>query len=68
MRTDEDLLSDLGFEATPANLLTVPIYVWACILTCAVGYYADKWGNRGYFNLYVVKYSFLTHRSIIFYH
>ncbi|GJJ11312.1 hypothetical protein Clacol_005544 [Clathrus columnatus] len=39
------------FEATPANLLTVPIYVWACFLTCGVGYFADKYGHRGYFNL-----------------
>jgi len=45
------IISQLGFQATPANLLTVPIYVWACILTCAVGYFADRWGNRGYFNL-----------------
>lgn len=45
------IINQLGFEATPANLLTVPIYVWACILTCGVGYYADRWGNRGYFNL-----------------
>lgn len=42
---------DLGFTATPANLLSVPIYVFACMLTCTVGYYADRMGNRGYFNL-----------------
>ncbi|KAF8497681.1 MFS general substrate transporter [Gautieria morchelliformis] len=41
----------LGFSATPANLLTVPVYVLACIMTCGVGFYADRWGNRGYFNL-----------------
>ncbi|KIJ54472.1 hypothetical protein M422DRAFT_200255 [Sphaerobolus stellatus SS14] len=40
-----------GFKATPANLLTVPVYAFACVLTCAVGYFADKIGNRGYFNL-----------------
>ncbi|KAF8575199.1 MFS general substrate transporter [Ramaria rubella] len=45
------IINQVRFEATPANLLTVPIYVWACILTCGVGWYADKWGNRGYFNL-----------------
>lgn len=41
----------LGFTATPANLLSVPIYVFACVLTCVVGFYADRIGNRGYFNL-----------------
>ncbi|PPQ68415.1 hypothetical protein CVT26_006087 [Gymnopilus dilepis] len=40
-----------GFTATPANLLTVPVYVFACIVTCAVGYFADRWGKRGYFNI-----------------
>ncbi|KIJ55289.1 hypothetical protein M422DRAFT_23900 [Sphaerobolus stellatus SS14] len=45
------IINQLGFKATPANLLTVPVYTWACILTCVVGYYADKKGNRGYFNL-----------------
>ncbi|PPQ63105.1 hypothetical protein CVT24_005816 [Panaeolus cyanescens] len=38
-------------QATPANLLTVPVYVAACIATCGVGFYADKWGRRGYFNI-----------------
>jgi len=45
------IINQLGFKATPANLLSVPIYVFACILTCIVGYYADRIGNRGYFNL-----------------
>ena len=40
-----------GFDATPANLLSVPVYVFAGIVTCIVGYYADRLGNRGYFNL-----------------
>ncbi|KAF9269232.1 MFS general substrate transporter [Marasmius fiardii PR-910] len=40
-----------GFRATPANLLTVPVYVFACIITCLVGFLADKYGRRGYFNL-----------------
>lgn len=40
-----------GFEATPANLLSVPIYVLAAIQTCLVGYYADRLGRRGFFNL-----------------
>ncbi|KAF5373271.1 hypothetical protein D9615_007392 [Tricholomella constricta] len=41
----------IGYKATPANLLTVPVYVFACIITCAVGYTADRVGHRGYFNI-----------------
>ncbi|PPQ78684.1 hypothetical protein CVT25_010705 [Psilocybe cyanescens] len=40
-----------GFTATPANLLTVPVYTFACIITCGVGFLADRWGRRGYFNV-----------------
>ncbi|KXN84250.1 hypothetical protein AN958_12823 [Leucoagaricus sp. SymC.cos] len=41
----------IGFKATPANLLTVPVYVFACIITCIVNFCADRYGHRGYFNL-----------------
>ena len=43
----------LGFEATPANLLTVPVYVLAGIWTCTVGFLADRYGRRGYFTMFV---------------
>lgn len=39
-----------GYSATPANLLSVPIYVWACILTIGVGFLADKQGHRIIYN------------------
>ncbi|KAK0202559.1 MFS general substrate transporter [Desarmillaria ectypa] len=45
------IISQASFKATPANLLTVPVYVFACIVTCLVGFFADRWGRRGYFNL-----------------
>ncbi|KAJ3743662.1 MFS general substrate transporter [Lentinula detonsa] len=45
------LYPQLGFKATPANLLTVPVYAFACLITCIVGFLADRWGRRGYFNL-----------------
>jgi len=45
------IINQLGFTATPANLLTVPVYVFACIITCGVGFLADRWGRRGYFNV-----------------
>ncbi|KAL4255960.1 MFS transporter superfamily protein [Pleurotus pulmonarius] len=40
-----------GYQATPANLLTVPVYVFACIVTCCVGFAADRWGHRGLLNI-----------------
>lgn len=49
------IINELGFDATPANLLTVPVYVWACIMTCIVGFLADRWGRRGYFNLVLLS-------------
>ncbi|TDL26740.1 MFS general substrate transporter [Rickenella mellea] len=45
------IINQLGFQATRANLLTVPVYAFACLVTCCVGYLADKHGHRGYFNL-----------------
>ncbi|KIK94523.1 hypothetical protein PAXRUDRAFT_142638 [Paxillus rubicundulus Ve08.2h10] len=39
------------YKATPANLLTVPVYTLACISTCTVGFLADRYRNRGLFNL-----------------
>lgn len=45
------IISELGYTATPANLLTVPVYVLACIFTCGVGYIADRRGGRGYLNI-----------------
>ncbi|KAI0079386.1 MFS general substrate transporter [Panus rudis PR-1116 ss-1] len=45
------IINQLGYTATPANLLTVPIYVVACIVTCLVGLYADRKGQRGYVNI-----------------
>ncbi|CAE6423264.1 unnamed protein product [Rhizoctonia solani] len=45
------IINQLGYTATPANLLSVPVYTWACILTIGVGYMADRIGNRGVFNL-----------------
>ncbi|KAJ7117790.1 major facilitator superfamily domain-containing protein [Mycena epipterygia] len=44
-----------GFNATPANLLTVPIYAFAAIVTCCVGFYADKYGRRGYCNIVMLS-------------
>ncbi|KAL5531265.1 hypothetical protein ACEPAG_4142 [Sanghuangporus baumii] len=45
------IINQLGFQATPANLLTVPVYVLACLWTCTVGFLADRYGRRGYFTI-----------------
>ncbi|KAF7356464.1 MFS domain-containing protein [Mycena venus] len=44
-----------GFRATPANLLTVPIYAFAAVVTCFVALYADKHGRRGYCNILMLS-------------
>ncbi|KAJ7180779.1 MFS general substrate transporter [Mycena filopes] len=43
------------FRATAANLLTVPIYAFAAIVTCCVALYADKYGRRGYCNILMLS-------------
>ncbi|KAI0091669.1 MFS general substrate transporter [Irpex rosettiformis] len=45
------IINQVCFKATPANLLTVPVYTVACIVTCGVGYYADRHGHRGIINI-----------------
>ena len=44
----------IGFTATPANLLSVPVYAVACVATCTVGYITDRYGNRGYWTMCVL--------------
>ncbi|KAH9893416.1 MFS general substrate transporter [Cubamyces lactineus] len=45
------IINQLGYKATPANLLTVPVYAVACIVTCVVGFVADRYGCRGYLTM-----------------
>ncbi|KAH8922657.1 MFS general substrate transporter [Atractiella rhizophila] len=40
-----------NYSATEANLISVPIYAWACILTVGVGFAADRLKKRAIFNL-----------------
>ena len=41
----------LGYTATRANLLSVPVYAVACVFTVGVAYIADKHQQRGYLNM-----------------
>ncbi|KAJ7623133.1 MFS general substrate transporter [Roridomyces roridus] len=49
------IIDQLGFRATAANLLTVPVYAFAAIVTCSVSLYADKYGRRGYCNIVMLS-------------
>ncbi|KAF8965594.1 MFS general substrate transporter [Flammula alnicola] len=46
------VINQVRFKATEANLLSVPVYAWACLVTCAVGVLADRVGARGYINCF----------------
>ncbi|PFH54784.1 hypothetical protein AMATHDRAFT_134158 [Amanita thiersii Skay4041] len=45
------IINQLGFEATEANLLSVPVYVWGCLVTCFIGFLGDRIGSRSWINL-----------------
>ncbi|KAL7417795.1 MFS general substrate transporter [Mrakia frigida] len=45
------IINSLGFTAVKANLLSVPIYTFACIVTVGLGFWADRTRNRGKYNL-----------------
>jgi len=45
------IINQLGFKATDANLLSVPVYVWACLVTIFVGFMGDRYVKRAYINL-----------------
>lgn len=45
----------LGYKSTQANLLSVPVYAWGCIMTCIIGFLGDRIGHRGYINMYVAS-------------
>ncbi|KAI0689566.1 MFS general substrate transporter [Cytidiella melzeri] len=45
------IINQLSFEATAANLLSVPVYAWACLVTVGIGFLGDRIGHRGILNL-----------------
>ncbi|KLO13926.1 MFS general substrate transporter [Schizopora paradoxa] len=47
------ILSDpKGFTANMANLLSVPVYAWATIMTLVVGVFGDRYIQRSYLNMF----------------
>ncbi|TFK88000.1 MFS general substrate transporter [Polyporus arcularius HHB13444] len=58
------IINQLGYEATVANLLSVPVYAWACIMTVVIGFWGDRvkcraWLNLGLFGSGLVGYIIL---------
>lgn len=47
------IINELGYTSTKANLLSVPPYAVAAILTIAIGYIADRTRQRGLCNIFV---------------
>ncbi|TVY84267.1 putative transporter, partial [Lachnellula suecica] len=47
------IVAGLGYKTTKAQLMTVPPYACAAVLTVAVGYYADRTRRRGLCNIVV---------------
>lgn len=45
----------LGYSSTRANLISVPIYAFACICTVALGFYCDRKGNRAIMNMVMIS-------------
>ena len=45
------VINELGYSSTTANLLSVPPYAAAAVMTVTVGYLADKTRQRGLFNV-----------------
>jgi MFS family permease len=45
------IIKDLGYKSTTAQLLSVPPYAAAAILTITVGYLADRTHQRGFANI-----------------
>ncbi|OCH91516.1 MFS general substrate transporter [Obba rivulosa] len=60
------IISQLGFSATPANLLTVPVYAVACGFTCVIGYIADRRGQRGMLNIMLLVVAATGYLILIF--
>lgn len=46
------VIRDLGYSATNAQLLTIPIYVVALVCVLITAYYADRMKNRAPFIIY----------------
>jgi len=59
------IISQLGFQATAANLLSVPVYAWGCLLTCIVGILGDRIGSRSSINFFLFGVGLIAYLILI---
>ena len=59
------IIKNLGYTSTKAQLLTVPPYAVAAICTVAVGYIADRTGQRGYCNMFMACFGVIGFSMLI---
>jgi len=62
------IINELGFRATAANLMSVPVYVLACLVTFLVGLLGDRLGHRGYISLALFGTGFIGYLILILSH
>ncbi|KAL1762024.1 major facilitator superfamily domain-containing protein [Schizophyllum commune] len=58
------IINQLGYTATIANLLSVPVYVWACLVTLAIGFLGDRIGLVGYIILIASRNAALSYFAV----
>ncbi|KAL5495356.1 hypothetical protein ACEPAI_819 [Sanghuangporus weigelae] len=51
LQRDRWLMLKTGYTSTAANLLSVPVYAWGCLVTLFVGFFGDRIGERAYLNM-----------------
>lgn len=60
------IIKSLGsYDSIESNLLSVPIYVFACIVTVAVGFLADRYGRRALINLILIVVGIIGYAILI---
>ncbi|KAI0283389.1 MFS general substrate transporter [Russula aff. rugulosa BPL654] len=63
------IINELGFKATAANLMSVPVFAFACLVTLAIAVLGDRIGHRGYrgyINLALLGTAFVGYLILIF--
>lgn len=59
------MIHQLGYTARIAQLLTIPVYVWAMIVTISAAFLSDHYKNRSNFILYPFMVAALGYMALI---
>ena len=59
------ILKKIGYQASFANYMMVPIWVWVAIFIIFQGYASDKWGKRAYHILIGGAYTFVWYVILV---